>query len=159
MVDNDGAWDDDEFTIDACILGAAVAITELMYFVPHQKYWTSTLSGHQWVTDLIQDNQIKSLPMLRMEKTIFIDLCNKLSTKYGLVATHKVGLREMVVIFIYIITQGASTRAIQDRFQHFGETIHHQFHKVLDSIIRMSKDIIGSRDLDFNMDSPSNHRK
>ncbi|XP_038688759.1 uncharacterized protein LOC119987925 [Tripterygium wilfordii] len=155
MDHNDREWDDHEFTTDACILGAVVAISELTYFVPRQKCWTSTLSGHKWISDLIRGNQIKSLSILRMEKRVFIDLCNdlcnELSTKYGLVATREVGLREMVGIFIYIVAQGVSTRVVQDRFQHSGETIHRQFHKVMDSIIRMSKDIIRLRDPEFNV--------
>ncbi|XP_038714981.1 protein ANTAGONIST OF LIKE HETEROCHROMATIN PROTEIN 1-like [Tripterygium wilfordii] len=151
MADNDEEWDDDEFIMDACILGAVVAISELTYSAPRQKCWTSTLSGHKWISDLIRGNRIKSLSILRMEKCVFIDLCNELSTKYGLVATREVGLREMVAIFIYIVAQGVSTRAVQDRFQHSGEKIHRQFHRVLDSIIRMSRDIIKPRDPEFSV--------
>ncbi|XP_038687548.1 protein ANTAGONIST OF LIKE HETEROCHROMATIN PROTEIN 1-like [Tripterygium wilfordii] len=148
---NDDNWDDDEFITDACILGAVVAISELTYAAPRQKCWTSQLSGHKWITDLLRGNRIKSLSILRMEKCVFLDLCNELSTKYGLVASRNVGLREMVAMFIYIIAQGVSTRAVQDRFQHSGETIHRQFHKVLESIIRMSRDIIRPRDPEFSV--------
>ncbi|XP_038704636.1 uncharacterized protein LOC120000575 [Tripterygium wilfordii] len=147
---NDDNWDDDEFITDACILGVVVAISELTYAAPRQKCWTSQLSGHKWITDLLRGNQIKPLSILRMEKCVFLDLCNELSTKYGLVASRNVGLREMVAMFIYIIAQGVSTRAVQDRFQHSGETIHRQFHKVLESIIRMSRDIIRPRDPEFS---------
>ncbi|XP_038683034.1 uncharacterized protein LOC119983419 [Tripterygium wilfordii] len=121
MADNDGEWDDDEFTMDACILGVVVAISELTYSASRQKCWTSTLSGHKWISDLIR------------------------------VGTREVGLREMVAIFIYMVAQWVSTRAVQDRFQHSDETIHRQFHKVLDSIIRMSRDIMRLRDPELSV--------
>ncbi|XP_038715072.1 uncharacterized protein LOC120008770 [Tripterygium wilfordii] len=146
---NDDNWDDHEFITNAVILGAVVAVSELTYAAPPQRCWTSPLSGHKYITDLLRSNPNKSLLILRMDNHVFIDLCNELSTKYGLVASRKVGLRETVAIFVYIVAQGVSTRVVQDWFQHSGETISRLFHKVLESLILMSTDIIRPRDPQF----------
>ena len=41
-----------------------------------------------------------------------------------------------------ILEQGTCNKLIQERFQHFGETIHRHFHRVLKHLNIMSMDII-----------------
>ncbi|XP_075492429.1 uncharacterized protein LOC142530477 [Primulina tabacum] len=45
--------------------------------------------------------------------------------------------------------QPASVRNVQERFQHSGETVSRQFHSVLESIWKLSRDIIKPIDLNF----------
>ncbi|WCJ41876.1 hypothetical protein M5689_022715 [Euphorbia peplus] len=53
---------------------------------------------------------------------------------------------EKVGIFLYVLAQGASNRAVQERFQHSGETVSRVFHEVLKAMIQFSMNLIKPRD-------------
>ncbi|XP_038715078.1 uncharacterized protein LOC120008776 [Tripterygium wilfordii] len=150
MDDNRNDSDDEELETIAIFAGSVFYFTEFdPLFQEHWPFWSSSLTGHKYITDLIKGNPAKTMAILRMQKGVFVDLCNVLTTKYGLVTTRELGAKEIVAIFVYIVAQGVGNRTMQDRFQHSGETIHRHFHSVLESLYRMSKDIIKPRDPEF----------
>jgi hypothetical protein len=51
-------------------------------------------------------------------------------------------VEQQVHIFLFIISQGASNRAAQERFQHSGETISRYFQKVLRAVEALGEDYI-----------------
>jgi hypothetical protein len=51
-------------------------------------------------------------------------------------------VEQQVHIFIFIVSQGASNRAAQERFQHTGETISRCFKKVLRAVVALGEDYI-----------------
>ena len=40
-------------------------------------------------------------------------------------------------MFVETIRQGATNRAIQERFQHLGNTVSQCFHQILDALVEM----------------------
>ncbi|KAL4313864.1 hypothetical protein AHAS_Ahas15G0027700 [Arachis hypogaea] len=48
------------------------------------------------------------------------------------------GVQEMVAMFLNTVGHGVGNRMIQERFQHFGETVSRHFHKVLIACLRLS---------------------
>ncbi|XP_038720129.1 uncharacterized protein LOC120012738 [Tripterygium wilfordii] len=127
----------------AAIMGVAiVAAGEAMYDIQRTPCWTSWYTGHMYVTDLLRGNRNKCLAVLRMDGRVFRDLCNDLSTRYGLEPSRELSVKEIVGMFVYTVGNGVGNRTVQDRFQHSGETVHRQFHNVLSSLIQMSDDII-----------------
>ncbi|XP_038693742.1 uncharacterized protein LOC119991463 [Tripterygium wilfordii] len=149
MDDNRNDSDDEELETIVIFVGLVLYFTEFdPLFQEHWPCWSSSLTGHKYITDLIKGNPTKTMAILRMQKGVFVNLCNELTTKYGLVTTRELGAKEIVTIFVYIVAQGVGNRTMQDRFRHSGETIHRHFHSVLESLYRMSKDIIRPRDPD-----------
>ncbi|XP_038719907.1 putative nuclease HARBI1 [Tripterygium wilfordii] len=139
----------DHFILEelAAITGVAIiAASEVMSHIPRIPCWRSCYTGHMYMTDLLRGNRIKCLSVLRMDRSVFRDLCRQLSTSYGLQASRELSVKEIVGMFVYTVGNGVGNRSVQDRFQHSGETVHRQFHNVLASLIRMSDDIIRPRD-------------
>lgn len=78
----------------------------------------------------------------RMTKSIFLDFCCGLTEKYGFSLTRGMFVPELVGIFFMICAHGARNRLIQEMFNHYGETISRQFHRVLVAVNRLVVDII-----------------
>src|ERR1044072_8859431 len=60
--------------------------------------------------------------MFRMNKHVFLHLCDTLQNKYNLRPTRNVGIHEQVALFLYMLGQPASVRNLEERFQ----TLHLQ---------------------------------
>nr|GEU42221.1 hypothetical protein [Tanacetum cinerariifolium] len=65
-----------------------------------------------------------------------------LKEHYDLKATRNVSIEESVGVFLFIFAHGCGNRLAQETFNHFGETIHWHFHKVLKAVLKLSGDII-----------------
>ncbi|XP_038711805.1 uncharacterized protein LOC120005999 [Tripterygium wilfordii] len=106
---------------------------------------TCSLKGYDWVVDVLNGNPVRCHESFRMPVDVFKKLCRVLRDDYGLTCSNKIGIAEMVAMFVYILAHAQSNRDIQERFQHSGEPVSRLFHKVLKSILNMSKDIIKPR--------------
>nr|KAJ0194111.1 hypothetical protein LSAT_V11C800435240 [Lactuca sativa] len=84
---------------------------------------------------------------------VFRQLCIDLATNYGLQQTRKVFIEESVGIFLMTLAHGSSNRFVQEFFNHSGETIHRNFHIVLEVVLKLSADII-KPDANYNDDVP-----
>ena len=103
---------------------------------------TSSLTGHDWVIELLTGHDGRCHENFRMESDIFLKLCSELVNKYGLHIPRKgLTVEESVAIFLCTIGTGMSNRNLQERFQHSGETIHRHFHAVLKAVKNMAADV------------------
>ena len=115
---------------------------------------TSALTGHEWVQEIMNGHDIRCYQQFRMRKHVFLHLCNILERRYGLKPTRGMGIHEQVGMFLYVLGQPGSIRNTEERFQHSGETISRQFHRVLKAVLALSKDIVKPLDPTFR-DIPS----
>ncbi|XP_038693712.1 protein ALP1-like [Tripterygium wilfordii] len=106
---------------------------------------TCTLTGRDWVADVLQGHPVRCHEAFRMPVEVFHALCGVLRDDYGLIGSDNVGILEMVAMFVSILGHAQANRDIQERFQHSGETISRLFHKVLLAVLKLSKDIIQPR--------------
>ena len=76
-------------------------------------------------------NPRRFLEIFRMKIEVFHFLCSELQSKGGLISSHYIALDEKVGMFLWTIAHEASNRAVQERFQHSGDTVLYYFHQVL----------------------------
>ncbi|XP_038709357.1 protein ALP1-like [Tripterygium wilfordii] len=106
---------------------------------------TGALKGYDWVVDILNGNPVRCQESFRMHVHVFKSLCRVLRDDYGLECSTQVGITEMVAMFVFTLGHAQSNRDIGERFQHSGETISRLFHKVLQAVMKMSKDLIKPR--------------
>ncbi|XLR47841.1 hypothetical protein S83_032501, partial [Arachis hypogaea] len=58
--------------------------------------------------------------------------------EHDLKCTKHMGVQEMVEMSLNTVGHGICNRMIQERFQHFGETVSKHFHEVLVACLRLS---------------------
>ena len=90
-------------------------------------YISSSLQGTPYLVEVLNDYPKRCYENFRMTKEIFEELCQELHDKYTLRASHNIQISEMLGMFLYILGQGASNRAVQEIFQHSGETVSRIF--------------------------------
>ena len=69
-------------------------------------------------------------------------MAQELTQKYGLKPMKNIDVDERVAIFLYMIVHGATYRNVEEWFQHSGETIHRQFHRVLKAVYKLGNQLI-----------------
>ncbi|CAI9270180.1 unnamed protein product [Lactuca saligna] len=79
---------------------------------------------------------------IRLQVLVFSMLCRDLVAHYGLKKSRRVSTEESLGIFLLYLAHGCGNRLVQEFFNHSRETIHRHFHKVLDVVVNLSKDII-----------------
>ena len=84
---------------------------------------TSILSGQHWLDELLGGHDEHFHNEIRMQKFIFWRLLTTLETCAGLRGTQHVLAAEQVAIFLHFVRRGLSNRALQEWFQHSGDTI------------------------------------
>jgi len=94
------------------------------------------------IHEILNGNESRCYQDFRMTKTIFLDFCRDLTERYGLTPTRGMSVPESVGIFLMICGYGVANRLIQEMFNHSGETISRQFHRVLVVVNRLGSDII-----------------
>ncbi|CAN1752080.1 hypothetical protein LINPERHAP1_LOCUS4572 [Linum perenne] len=91
----------------------------------------------EWLKELL--SQPLWVEQLRIKPESFDKLCNILETKVGLVASKQVTIKEIVALFLHILSHCIRNRTIKATFIRSGEIINRQFHKVLRAVL-----VIGS---------------
>ncbi|KAG5046384.1 hypothetical protein JHK86_015790 [Glycine max] len=152
---NDSSSDDDDHITKNKVLMFAVAnVTNyFMKYVVKNPCRDSSMTGHRWVSEILNGHPIRCYQMFRMKKLVFLELCDILETKYNLKKTRNVSIYEQVGLFLYMLSQPGSVRNCEERFQHSGETISRHFHNVLEAVCMFAKDIIKLVDPSFR-DTP-----
>jgi hypothetical protein len=105
---------------------------------------TSTLSGAVYLREvLLSENPRRCFEILRMPKEAFTALCHWTRSK-GLLAdsTRSISVEEQIAMFLAVVTRNESNRAIQERFQHSGETVHRYFYAVLRALVRLHEEMV-----------------
>lgn len=140
--------DEDSFWDLICSATNYICMHYLTYIhkVPRM---TSSLTGKEWMNELLNGHEIRCFNSLRMYPNLFIELCTDLETKYGLKSSSHMLVTEKVGMFVYILAHGVSNRHAQERFQHSGETVSRVFKEVLHAMDGLSRDIIVPTDPEF----------
>ena len=84
---------------------------------------TSILSGQHWLDELLGGHDGRFHNEIGMQKFVFRRLLTTLEMCTGLRGTQHVSAAEQVAIFLHFVCRGLSNRALQERFQHSGDTI------------------------------------
>lgn len=95
----------------------------------------STLSGEKYIESLIQQNHPRRIQeVFRMPLYPFLQLQIWLQDNTNLRSSKHI---KKLAIFVETVGRGASNRAVQERFQHSGDTVSRCFHPVLDTLVEM----------------------
>jgi len=77
-----------------------------------------------------------------MPKETFTALCHWTRSK-GLLADNRcASVEEQIAMFLAVVTRNESNRAIQERFRHSGETVHHHFYAVLRALVCLHEEVV-----------------
>nr|XP_018627578.1 uncharacterized protein LOC108945806 [Nicotiana tomentosiformis] len=117
---------------------------------------TSKRTGYIFIQEILHGNETRCYENFRLRKSVFVNLCQDLTDKYGLQPTRGMSVYKKLGMFLMICAHGAGNRLIQEIFQHSGETIHRHIHSVLKSIGELARDIIRPQ-LNYN-DGVGDHK-
>ncbi|SRR6266404_6497579 len=85
-------------------------------------YYTSAVSGEDWVQDLLNGDQQRIRNELGVHRSTFILLVKALQS-LGLQSSRNVSIEEQLSIFLYTVVTGLSCVHVAERFQHPQTTI------------------------------------
>lgn len=108
----------------------------------------SALPGHDYVQELLEGHPERFRQVCRMERGVFMKLCEVLCERNLLQGTRATTVEEQLIIFLFTLGHNAVNRQVQERFQHSGETISRHFNNVLNAIVSLSSDYIRLPTLD-----------
>ena len=103
---NDSSSDDDDHITKNKVLMFVVAnVTNyFMNYVVKNPCRDSSMTGHRWVSEILNGHPIRCYQMFRMKKLVFLELCDILETKYNLKKTRNVSIYEQVGLFLYMLS-------------------------------------------------------
>ncbi|XP_022027780.1 uncharacterized protein LOC110928996 [Helianthus annuus] len=103
---------------------------------------TSNRTCHMYVNEILTSHPRRCYEIFRLHVPVFRQLCIDLVTNYGLKQSRNMSVEESVRIFLMTLAHGCTNRFVQESFNHYGETIHRHFHKVMAAVLKMSANII-----------------
>lgn len=95
--------------------------------------------------ELLSGHLDRMYDLFRMDGHVFLRLCDTLQELDLVRNERKVGVHEVVVIRLFIVSHSSRMCVVADRFQHSNETIHRQFYCVLRAICSLTPHIICPR--------------
>ena len=107
------------------------------------------MTGHGHVQMILNGNPIICHQLLHVEQHVFRRFCMYFREKNLLKDSKYIPVEEQTAMFMTIIAHAHTNRAIQDRFQYSGETIHRHFRQVLKAMVLFAKDMIKLPSLDI----------
>ncbi|KAH9792922.1 DDE Tnp4 domain-containing protein [Citrus sinensis] len=132
--------DNDEEEFDQLVCVTAVLMHHYyLTFIHKEPCMNSTQTRHKWLIEILGGNVSRC----------FNILCTDLEDNYGLKSSRRTCGAEMLGMFLYILGQSVGNQSTMERFQHSSETVSRYFDKILDSVCRMSVDLIKPLDPDF----------
>jgi hypothetical protein len=114
----------------------------------------SSQTGNKWLMEVLRGNERRCYNMFRMDKEVFLCLCDELETKFGSLGSRRTSHKEIVGMFVHMLGHNVSNKLAQERFQHSGETISRYFGEALDMLNLLGQEIIKPLDPDFNGVAP-----
>ncbi|XP_056165612.1 uncharacterized protein LOC130137706 [Syzygium oleosum] len=102
----------------------------------------SKLSGPEWVREIVYGHSDRIYEAFRMERHVFLNLCDLMRARGWLKDSRYVRIDEQVGIFLSLVGHKNSVRDICERFQHSEEIISKYFIVVLKVIMKLSKEVI-----------------
>ncbi|XP_048605867.1 uncharacterized protein LOC125583276 [Brassica napus] len=123
------------------------ALTEETYGVAEvntNKELVRTNRGGGWrrVQRFMNESEVQCYDILRMNQSTFNSLCKLLSEKYQLVESVHVYLEESVAMFLEMVGQDLTVRALAERYQHSSGTVKRKLDEVLSSLLKLAADIV-----------------
>ncbi|RWR77284.1 putative nuclease HARBI1 [Cinnamomum micranthum f. kanehirae] len=97
---------------------AAVAGWYIDTYLDKRPCRDSALSGAAYVNELLIGHLERFRQVCRMERPIFMKLCNVIRSKNLLCDTRDITLEEQLIMFLFTIGHNAVNRQVQERFQH-----------------------------------------
>ncbi|XP_026450957.1 uncharacterized protein LOC113351121 [Papaver somniferum] len=138
------ASSDDEEDLVVVVTAATTTLIDVyyQYFVEKTIFHDSILSGEAHVDEVLNGHDARCQDSFRMEKHVFLRLCDMLKEKELLRHSNGVRVEEKVAIFMLAVGHNERNRILQERFQHSGETISRHFNAVLDAIVALADDFL-----------------
>ena len=131
--------DDDD---DICIIFTLLHMSLHKIHSSKQPCRTSALREHDYVIELLNENDSRCFDCFRMKGVTFVRFCEYLKSKINLKASRYLTVQEKVTIFLLIISYNESNRITAERFQHPGHTISLAFNRVLRKVCKLGLEII-----------------
>ena len=103
------ASDDEVFDQIACISALIVEDYSLKY-IRKQPCMNSMQTGNMWLKELLEGNDNWCHMMFRMENVVFFKLYADLKTNYGLKGSRRVGVAEILGMFLHNLGHGVGNR-------------------------------------------------
>jgi hypothetical protein len=98
----------------------------------------SIRSGATFIHETLTGHEVLCKRRFHMEREIFEALVRRLRENHLLTDSRYLSVGEQLGIFLYAISKNASSRTLQDIFQHSGETITHHFRAVLNALTQLT---------------------
>ena len=135
-------------TIVSWLLTSMMAVSSLRtYRLIFRSYFLDFYAKRDYVRRLVHDNDESCISQVRMNRVAFFKLCEMLENIGGLKPTKNMAIDEQVAMFLQIISHHLKNRVIRQNFQRSGETISRHFHKVLNAMIHLQKQIFRKPEL------------
>jgi len=132
----------------------------LLYIIHHDKYYNirakrrkPMLTELEWVERKLGDRN-SCYNMFRMSPTVFHRLHDLLVESYGLKSSTKSTSVEALGMFLWMLGAPRLVRQADDRFKRSLVTVHINFEKVLQCVVKLATDIIKPVDLEFKTIHP-----
>jgi len=154
--DEDASQDESGTEVDFMVAYIALELMGSTSSVAKNKEVVSdvpVMTGIQWVEIQLND-RVQCYNMFRMTRSVFHRLHRTLVQNYGLRSTNDICTKEALGLFLWTCGAPQSFRQVANRFGHSLETISRKFSEVLDSICRLSIDIIRPKDPHFGTVHP-----
>ncbi|XP_026399247.1 uncharacterized protein LOC113295110 [Papaver somniferum] len=138
------ASSDDEEDLVVVVTTATTTLIAFycQYFLEKTICHDSILSGASHVDEVLNGHDARCQDSFRMEKHVFLRLCDMLKEKELLRHSNGVRVEEKVAIFMLAVGHNERNSILQERFQHSGETISRHFNAVLDVIVALADDFL-----------------
>ncbi|KAL5194344.1 L10-interacting MYB domain-containing protein [Glycine soja] len=109
--------DDDHIMKNRMLMFVVANVTNyFMNYVVKNPCRDSSMTGHRWVSEILNGHPICCYQMFRMKKLVFLELCDILESKYNLKKTRNVSIYGKVGLFFYMLSQPSSVRNCEERF-------------------------------------------
>lgn len=122
--------DFDDFDLDILLAWLATVAVDMSMHTK-EPIRDSSLSGAQWIREVLHGHSDRVYEAFRMERHVFLNLCGLMKEKGWLEDTRYIGVDEQIGIFLSMICHKNSNRDLCERFQHSRQTISKYFTKVL----------------------------
>ncbi|RZC84243.1 hypothetical protein C5167_047029 [Papaver somniferum] len=138
------ASSDDEEDLVVVVTTTTTTLIDVyyQYFLEKTICHDSILSGAAHVDEVLNGHDARCQDSFRMEKHVFLRLCDMLKEKELLRHSNGVRVEEKVAIFMLSVGHNERNRILQERFQHSGETISRHFNAVLEAIVALEDDFL-----------------
>ena len=93
------------------------------YFLPMRPVYTSSRTGNRYTEEIIRAHPRRVIDLIRMTITTLLDLRDWVVDRALLESTRVISIEEQLIMYLWIIGRGATTREAAEQFQHSTQTI------------------------------------